>query len=238
MAVDDTTLWFGAPETTAQRRNTLTRQRVVAEALALIARDGVHALTMRAVAARLEVVPGALYRHVPNKERLHDLVLDSVLAEVDREVDPALPWTEQVTVLAHRLRAVLAGHPGIAGLLATRDPLGPGSLALAEAFLRVLRAAGFPDDKAGHAYFLVVGYVLGFETGNTHTSANQQRVQDPATRRQLHRFFRSLPADRFPTLVALGHHVWLDNRDERFTAGLDVLVDGLNRRTAPGPTGT
>ncbi len=230
---NDATLWFSAPEATEQRRHTLTRQRVVAEALTLIAQDGVPALTMRALAARLGVVPGALYRHVPGKDRLQDLVLDGVLAEIDRDVDPALPWTEQITTLAHRLRAVLAHHPGVAGLLATRDPLGPHSLALAEAFLRPLHAAGFPHDQAGHAFFLVLGYTLGFEIGNTNTSANQQRVQDPATRHQLHQFLRSLPADRFPTLVELGSHVWLDNRDERFTDGLDVLMDGLKQRTHP-----
>jgi hypothetical protein len=50
----------------------------------------------------------------------------------------------------------------------------------------------------------------------------------------LHEFFRSLPPDRFPALVALGEHVWVDNRDERFTAGLQVLVDGLEHgRNAP-----
>jgi hypothetical protein len=50
----------------------------------------------------------------------------------------------------------------------------------------------------------------------------------------LHQFFRSLPPDRFPALVALGEHVWVDNRDERFTAGLHVLVDGLEQaRTSP-----
>ena len=51
-------------------------------------------------------------------------------------------------------------------------------------------------------------------------------VRDPTTRTQLHRFFRSLPPDRFPTLVALGEHIWVDNRDERFRAGLQVLVEG------------
>ena len=232
---DDAMLWFSPPETTEKRRQTLTRQRVVAEALTLIAQDGVPALTMRALAARLGVVPGALYRHVPGKERLQDLVLDSVLAEVDCDVDCAVPWAEQITVLAGRLRAVLAHHPGVAGLLATRDPLGPHSLALAEAFLRPLHAAGFTHDLAGHAFFLVVGYTLGFEIDNTNASANQQRVQDPATRHQLHQFLRSLPDDRFPTLVTLGHQIWLDNRDERFTTGLDVLVDGLKQRTTPQP---
>ena len=234
-ARDDATLWFSAPETTEQRRHTLTRQRVVAEALTLIAQDGVPALTMRALAARLGVVPGALYRHVPGKERLQDLVLDGVLAEVDCDVDPALPWTGQITTLARRLRTVLAHHPGVAGLLATRDPLGPHSLALAEAFLRPLHAAGFTHELAGHVFFLVVGYTVGFEIGNTNTSANQQRVQDLATRDQLHQFLRSLPEDRFPTLVELGPQIWLDNRDERFTRGLHALVDGLNQRTTQRP---
>lgn len=55
---------------------------------------------------------------------------------------------------------------------------------------------------------------------------NEQRVRDQATRGQLHEFFRSLPADRFPVLAALGPHVWIDNRDERFTKGLDMLIDG------------
>src|SRR6266508_1856799 len=158
-------LWFNAPMDDRDRRPQLTRERVVAEALAVIAKEGVQALTMRTLAARLGVVPGALYHHVRNKEQLQDLVLDGVLAEVDFHVDHAQPWTQQIKVLAQRLREVLEQHPGVAGLLKTRDPLGPHSLALAE-------------------------------------------------------------------------HVWLDNRDERFAAGLDVLVDGLEqtRRSPPRPT--
>ena len=222
-------LWFGAPIADEDRRPKLTRERVVAEALAVIAEEGVQALTMRSLAARLGVVPGALYHHVRNKEQLQDLVLDGVLAEIDCHLDPSQPWTEQIKLLAHRLRAVLEDHPGVAGLLKTRDPLGPHSLALAEAFLMPLQAAGFPDREAGLAFFLVVDYTVGFAVSSPRTSVNEQRVRDAAVRTQLHEFFRSLPPDRFPALVALGEHVWLDNRDERFTAGLDVLVDGLEQ---------
>jgi TetR/AcrR family tetracycline transcriptional repressor len=231
---DSHTLWFNAPLAQGNRRPPLTRERVAAEALTIIAEDGVAALTMRTLAARLQVVPGALYRHVRNKEQLHDLVLDGVLAEVDCRLDPSLPWTQQLTVMAHRLRAVLEAHPGIAGLLQLRDPLGPHSLAVAEAFLAPLRTARFAGHQAGLAYFLIVDYTTGFAAGSPPISTNEQRVRDEATRGQLHDFFRSLPADRFPALVALGEHVWVDNRDERFTAGLDVLVDGLRRaRRAP-----
>jgi hypothetical protein len=81
---------------------------------------------------------------------------------------------------------------------------------------------------------LLVDYTIGFAVSSPPTSVNEQRVRDPATRTQLHQFFRSLPSDRFPTLAALGEHVWVDNRDERFTAGLQVLVDGLEHaRTSP-----
>ena len=222
-------LWFDPPIDDQDRRPRLTRERVIAEALAIIAQDGVQALTMRSLAARLAVVPGALYHHVRNKQQLQDLVLDGVLAEVDVHLDPSPPWPEQLKVLAHRLRAVLEDHPGVAGILKTRDPLGPHSLALAEAFLGPLLAAGFGDREAGLAFFLLVDYTIGFAVSSPSTSVNEQRVRDPATRSQLHQFFRSLPADRFPALVALGEHVWLDNRDERFTAGLDVLVDGLEQ---------
>jgi AcrR family transcriptional regulator len=229
------TLWFDAPLAEGNRRPPLTRERVVAQALTIIAEDGVAALTMRTLAARLQVVPGALYRHVRNKEQLHDLVLDGVLAEVDCNLGPALPWTQQLTVLAHRLRVVLEAHPGIAGLLQLRDPLGPHSLAVAEAFLEPLQAAGFGEREAGLAYFLIVDYTTGFAAGGLPISTNEQRVRDQATRTRLHEFFRSLPADRFPALVALGEHVWVDNRDERFTAGLDVLIDGLQQtRRTPG----
>jgi AcrR family transcriptional regulator len=227
-------LWFDPPTDDQDRRHQLTRERVVAEALAVIAEDGVQALTMRRLAARLGVVPGALYRHVRNKQQLHDLVLDNVLAEVDVHLDSSLGWTDQLKVVAHRLRQVLEDHSGVAGILKTRDPLGPHSLALAEAFLGPLQAAGFGDREAGLAFFLLVDYTIGFAVGGTSASVNEQRVRDPVTRSQLHQFFRSLPPDRFPALVALGEHIWVDNRDERFTAGLQVLVDGLEHaRTSP-----
>jgi AcrR family transcriptional regulator len=141
---DPRSLWFIPPDDGESSRPTLTRERVVAEALTVISMDGAQALSMRGLARRLGVVPGALYRHVRSKEQLHDLVLDAVLAEVDCRADPALPSIAQVAVLAHRLRAILEDHPGIAALLKTRDPVSPASLALAEAFLAALHAAGLP----------------------------------------------------------------------------------------------
>ena len=219
-------LWFSIPEGEESRRRALTRERVVAEALTVIATDGAGALSMRGLAARLGVVPGALYRHVRNKEQLCDLAVDRVLAEVDTRAGRELGWAEQVNVLARRLRAAMEDHPGIAALLKTRDPLGPHSLALADAFLAALQQAGLSARETAQAYSLVCDYILGFALSD-RTTVNEQRVQDAATRRQLHAFFRSLPADRFPALAALGQYVWAGNRDQRFAAGLDTILAGL-----------
>jgi AcrR family transcriptional regulator len=227
-------LWFSPPDDAETSRRALTRERVVAEALAVISADGAQSLSMRALAGRLGVVPGALYRHVRSKEQLEDLILDAVLAEVDCQADPALPWTAQVAALARRLRTVLENHPGIAALLKTRDPLGPASLALAEAFLAPLHAGGLPGRQAAQAFRLIYDYTLGFALADPASPA-EQRLRDTATRQQVHAFLRALPASRFPALAALGRYAWADDRDQRFTAGLDTLVRGLQAgQRSPG----
>jgi AcrR family transcriptional regulator len=225
-------LWFNPLGGEESRRRALTRDRVIAEALAIISAGGAAALSMRALGARLGVVPAALYRHVTSKEQLYDLILDAVLAEVDCQADPALPWAGQVTALAHRLRTVLEDHPGIAALLKTRDPISPASLALAEAFLAPLHAAGLPARQAAWAFRLIYDYTLGFALSDP-TSPGEQRVQDTATRTELHAFLRSLPASRFPALAAVGADAWAGDRDQRFTAGLDTLTAGLRATRRP-----
>ena len=229
---DALTLWFNPPDDGQGGRRALTRERVVAEALAAISSDGAQALSMRGLAGRLGVVPGALYRHVRGKEQLYDLIIDAVLGEVDCRADPALPWASQVAALAHRLRTVLENHPGVAALLKTRDPLTPTSLALAEAFLAPLLAAGLAGREAARAFRLIYDYTLGFALADP-TSPAEQRLRDTATREQLDAFLRSLPASRFPALAAHGTHAWAGDRDERFASGLDTLMRGIQANQRP-----
>lgn len=225
-------LWFNPPDDEESGHRLLTRERVVAEALAVISAEGAPALSMRAIAARLGVVPGALYRHVRSKEQLYDLVLDAVLAEVDCQADPGAPWSAQVGTLARRLRVILENHPGIAALLKARDPVSPASLAVAEAFLAPLISAGLPGRRAALAFRLVYDYTVGFALGDP-TSPAEQRLRDTGTRQELHAFLCSLPAGRFPALVSFGTYAWADDRDQRFNSGLDTLFRGLQADLGP-----
>jgi TetR/AcrR family tetracycline transcriptional repressor len=227
-AGDTAALWFSPPASEGARRPQLTRERLVREALGLIVANGCAAFSMRALATQLSVAPGALYRHVRSKEQLYDLVLDAVLAEVDTGADPALGWPAQVTSLAQRLRSVLEQHPGIAGMLRARNPVSPHALAVTEAFLAALQAAGLADRQTARAFRLIYDYTVGFALADP-TSPGQQLVQDTAARGELHAFLRSLPPDRFPLTAALGEHVWAADCDEQFSTGLATLITGLRR---------
>jgi len=42
-----------------------------------------------------------------------------------------------------------------------------------------------------------------------------------------------LPPGQFPALVAIGEHVWADNRDERFIASVQTLLGGIEAAQRP-----
>jgi AcrR family transcriptional regulator len=65
------------------RPRTLTHAQVASAALAVIDRDGLPALSMRAVAKDLGMSTMALYRYVDDREELEGLVVELVLSAVD-----------------------------------------------------------------------------------------------------------------------------------------------------------
>ncbi|WP_300611937.1 TetR/AcrR family transcriptional regulator C-terminal domain-containing protein [Trebonia sp.] len=77
-------------------------------------------------------------------------------------------------------------------------------------------------------------YTLGFAFGDRKSPA-EQRPRDTLTRQELHAFPRSLPAGRFPALAAYGPGVGANDRDQRFTSGLDTLLRGLQDAARPSP---
>jgi AcrR family transcriptional regulator len=94
----------------------LTRDVVVAAAIELVESEGVDALSMRRVAARLEVEAMSLYGHVPNKHGLVVAMADHMLREVavTRSADPVA----DAVAFATQLRRTLLRHPSTTRLFA------------------------------------------------------------------------------------------------------------------------
>jgi AcrR family transcriptional regulator len=142
-------------------RQPLTRERVLACALALADAGGIDAVTIRSLASELGVKPMSVYHHVANKGAILDGVVDLVFTEMEVESVEA-PWRDQITGRAQAMRRVLRGHPWAIGLLESRSTPGPATLRHHEAATRILREAGFSVQMTAHASALIDSFVSGF----------------------------------------------------------------------------
>ena len=126
----------------------LSVERITAAALEIIRRVGVEGLTMRVLADELGVTVAAAYRHLPNREALLELVLDSVLSTVGTP-DPSrgTPLERLAMITRASFQAILE-HPGLDTLVTRSTRHTPNTRRLREATISLLVEAGFDRDTA------------------------------------------------------------------------------------------
>jgi AcrR family transcriptional regulator len=213
----------------SQTRAVLTREAIVAAGVELVDVAGPDALTMRAVAGRLGSGVMSLYRHVPDRDTLLDLVLDAMTAEI-----PATPvtgdWRADAAALARDVRSVLLRRPSLTVLLTSRADRGVGGLAALDRALAIFRSAGLTEREAVEANHalgnLVAGAALWDAVGLGGTSGEERR----ARRETAAAAVEALPVDAFPNVTWAGDALFAGSPEERFEAGLAMLLDGIERR--------
>ncbi|MBV9354190.1 MAG: TetR/AcrR family transcriptional regulator C-terminal domain-containing protein [Chloroflexi bacterium] len=220
--LDDVSLAWAAP---SPRRPPLDREQLIQAALALLDAVGFDGLTMRRLAERLGVQAASLYNHVRDKQQLLTLLADAICRDVP-SLQPARPWREQLEQAARDLRRVLLAHRDAARVLMATPPVGPNRLRTIEQVLAVLRAAGFVDRDVADAGWVLNSYVTGF----VFDEQVQATPTAPETRAQIEQLFRSLPAERYPTLAALAGALTDPDLSQRFEYGLELMLDGLEAR--------
>lgn len=136
---------------------------VVLDAAEAVAADGFAAPTVRAVAARLDAAPMALYNHFPTKEQLVDALLDRVLARFAPPPDTA-DWTRDLRAFARAHRHLLVQHPWAVAPLFSRPNPGPAAVRIGEHALGVLRRGGLADDDAVAAFSGIIALNYGWSS--------------------------------------------------------------------------
>jgi TetR/AcrR family transcriptional regulator, tetracycline repressor protein len=150
------------------QRAGLSRARVLAAAGDLLAERGLEALTMRALAERLEVSPNTLYSHVASKSALVDDLLDDVLAEVTAPQLEIADPEEGLQALMASTYDVLLAHPDLVPLyLARQGARGANAQRLGEIMLALLAKAGLSGDRALEARRVLIVYTIGFAAFTT-----------------------------------------------------------------------
>jgi AcrR family transcriptional regulator len=151
----------------------LSRERVLAAALALVDRDGLKALSMRKLGAELDVEAMTLYHYVPTKDALLDGLVELVLR---RSEPPALDgdWRSVLSAYAHSLRETLLSHPHVLPLVASRPAVTPDTLCFVEDGVRMLVDAGFPLGRALDAVNALSVFVIGHATSEVAIGEGSQ----------------------------------------------------------------
>jgi AcrR family transcriptional regulator len=207
----------------------LTREAIVAAGVELVDAAGPDALTMRALAARLGSGVMSLYRHVPDRETLLDLVLDSMTAEI-----PATPLTgdsrADAAALAWDVRSALLRRPHLTVMLTSRADRGIGGLATLDRALAIFRSAGLTERQAvdaNHAIGnLVAGAALWAAIGMGGSSGEERMARREAASAAV----EALPVSAYPNVSRAGDALFAGSPDDHFEAGLAMLLDGIEGR--------
>jgi AcrR family transcriptional regulator len=209
----------------AKTRQPISRARALQKAVELADQEGLEALTMRRLAAALEVEAMSLYHHVQSKSEILDGMVDLVFAEIDV---PAADWKVAMRRRAHSARAVLLRHRWAISLMESRLTPGPHNLAHHDAVIGCLRRGGFSVPLTAHAYAVLDSYVYGF----VHTELNLPFETGEESQAVASGIFDHLPPGLYPHLVELTkEHVLKPGYSygNEFTFGLELILEGLER---------
>ncbi len=150
------------PTRSPGQRAGLTHERVMRAAHELLARDGLDALTMRALAHSLGVSPNALYSHVATKTALVDELLDDLLAEVETPDPETEDWQAGLRTMMASTHAVLLTRPDLVPLyLARQGARGPNARRLGDVMLALLARGGITGAPAVDAQRALIVHAIG-----------------------------------------------------------------------------
>lgn len=204
----------------------ISRERIVGAALEVLDESGIDAVTVRAVATRLDVRAPALYWHVKNKQQL----LDEMGTEIQRRVQRALSgigpdtgWTESLAAYAHILRAEYLAHRDGARTFSGTRLTDPDILRAQEPWLERWTATGLAVRDAMDAVEIVTSFVVGFVIEEQERA--QSTTSDPQ-RYSLAERDAALGTDS-PLVVEVGHARDEEQPDARFARQLGLVLGGI-----------
>jgi len=233
-------LWGTREPPTRGPKRGLDLARIVAAAIEVADAQDLSALSMRKVAEQLGVGTMSLYRYVPGKAELLDLMLDAAYGEMLRIEDaagsaPESEWRSALTHVAHRYQAMYLRHPWILQFAVSRPPLGPNVLDAYDRDLRALEHSGLTDLEMDAVISLVSGFVQSTARGAVDVKLAEQRTG--LTDRQWWEAHAPLlekvfDPERYPLAARIGAAAGEANQaaydpQQAFDFGLARLLDGV-----------
>ncbi|GAA2607522.1 TetR/AcrR family transcriptional regulator C-terminal domain-containing protein [Streptomyces lienomycini] len=227
----------------------LSRESVVAAAIALADSEGIGALSMRRVATELGTSTMALYRHVPSRAELLRLMSEEVFG--GQPSGPRPPgWRDRLAREARWLWSLYERHPWLSHTMAslTRPMAAANAMRYSERVLSSLSGLGLTPHQMMRAHLMIIGYAQGLAGAielesqarqDTGVTADEWFAGTAPRLEAIH------TTGAYPVMSTLFEHDQFDPEPaalfefglERMLGGLDVLVAQAARAAgeAPGP---
>jgi hypothetical protein len=177
----------------------------------------------------------SLYRYVPSKAELLDLMLDTIHGE-DPDPEAIGPWRPRLHAAAHRSRALIVKHPWMLGVsLGQRPPLGPNILTSYDRFLRILTGIGLTAAEMIATAELVNNYVAGATRVGVESEqmTRESGVTDTQWWEERASFWEEyFDPERFPHISAVYAEGGYDEGLDHFEFGLQRVLDGIEAMLA------
>ncbi|MFE5709958.1 TetR/AcrR family transcriptional regulator [Streptomyces sp. NPDC056501] len=211
----------------------LTLDRIVTTAVGIADAEGLDAVSMRRVASELGVGTMSLYRYVPGKTELLDLMLDRVQGEsLDDAPTAPTHWRDTVTALARTTLALYRAHPWLLKVNEARSVLGPSALRGLELCLSGLKGPhgmGLSDPETISVIITVQGFAAGIARMELQAveAAKETGVDDEEFWRTQRPYLeRAMASGEYPLMAALAADTFSHDTDH-FAFGLARLLDGF-----------
>lgn len=211
------------------RREPLTRGRVVDAAIDLADREGIEAVSMRKLGLVLGVEAMSLYTHVQGKDDLLDAMADAIVATIpDGTIDG--DWQVRLRQMILGARSTLLRHRWAARVIEARTSPGPATIRYMDTVAGIMLAGGLGADLAHHSLHVLGSRVLGFSQDLFDDKADVDPAATAAMARDLSKMFPSVGA----IALAASHEGGLGGCDDdvEFAFALDLILQGLERRHA------
>lgn len=135
---------------------------MVDAALKAVEADGYEQLTIRSLAAALNISPMAIYHYVRDKDDLLGEVVDRLLAPVWEPTTSRTDWQQWIFAAADRLHRFLVEQPAAMHVYLTHPVTSTSAMTRMQAMLAVLSDALGDDQRAQRAYAAIHTYTIGF----------------------------------------------------------------------------
>lgn len=205
-------------------RGRLSTQAIVDTAITIADVDGLDAVSIRRVAAILDVRPMSLYTHIVSKDELFSLMADELIGTL--LIDGPLPddWREALTVTSRKMFRTFVSHPWLLALFTRRPRPGPNVARQAKQSASAVESLKLPPEEMWKMLGIINDYVVG----------NALRVATSPAARDLVAYLSEAEDANEPELTALRRFGEGRLVDEGFEIGLHVVLDGLEQRFVTG----